>query len=385
MVAEWERFQGEDPEGLVGFLAACGKREAIAALGKGLRSRPLAVRLAVVSAFGPGGNWSISSTGPGGSIGPGEPGPLPAAVAEEVEKLLVESLDDTEEREGLSGSWEGKSFSDPRVCDIAGHVLSQRWKGKYESDLSAPLKARDRQRFQDMNVWRKEQKLPLLSLPQPRAIPPVPKEKIEPLLDALRQARPKAKIEETLNAIAELGLPALAPTHQLLTELPKDHPARAEVEGLAKWLSRIVAEVTVAEGPVKPDAELANLLKDAKGKPLTSQMLVEILHRVAWQRPSGSTGIRLRAIRDDDLTGVTLSVELLTTRSSRDGTQPGWGQSERVEVAGKHVLTGGSGFWSNDYAREPNAYQGFTKAADEALAAPPDHPFLISHTLVVKE
>src|SRR5438105_3532584 len=49
------------------------------------------------------------------------------------------TLDDTEQRKGMSGSWNGKEYRDPRICDFAGHVLNQLDGARFPFDLAAPM------------------------------------------------------------------------------------------------------------------------------------------------------------------------------------------------------------------------------------------------------
>jgi hypothetical protein len=68
----------------------------------------------------------------------------PAKVAAAVKGLLVAALDHTDEYVGMSGTWDGKEYADPRICDMAGHVLNQLYPKKYAFDLAAQPGARDR-------------------------------------------------------------------------------------------------------------------------------------------------------------------------------------------------------------------------------------------------
>lgn len=175
MIADWKRLKAvEAPHGyeshgirvLIGFLARCGKPEAIVALGQDLQKCPALLRFHVVNEFGdlsrsfmPVGpkGWWISKSGTTKEE--------KAAAFVEIEKLLVAVLEDTEQPMSMSVSWDGKTCDDPRICDLAGHALSQRWPDKYTFDLSGALKNRNRQRVQCMNVWRRAQNLRALELP----------------------------------------------------------------------------------------------------------------------------------------------------------------------------------------------------------------------------
>jgi hypothetical protein len=54
----------------------------------------------------------------------------------------------------MGGSWDDKSFNDPRMCDLAAHMLWKRWPHRYFFDLNADEKERERQRIECLNVWR---------------------------------------------------------------------------------------------------------------------------------------------------------------------------------------------------------------------------------------
>jgi len=120
---------------VIAFLAASGDVAAIEALGQGIERTPVDARLAVVRAFLPsgngGGSWSgraISLTGlPVGGV----PQQLSGAAGAAIERLLVAELDDTARRYDMKESWNGITWQDPRIADMAALVLSTRWPAKY--------------------------------------------------------------------------------------------------------------------------------------------------------------------------------------------------------------------------------------------------------------
>jgi hypothetical protein len=154
MIEEWHKNGKDEPYGLVSFLLCCGKEEAVQALAKDLRGRPVDSRLAVLRAIdSPGWDWDVDWK------------KLPVNVQQAIDAILVAELDDTEQRTGMSGAWHGKSFSNPRLCDISGLVLSLRWNLPDSFNLEGSLQTRDRQRIELMNLWRNKQRLPPLPLP----------------------------------------------------------------------------------------------------------------------------------------------------------------------------------------------------------------------------
>jgi len=316
MIDEWNgrnvKNTGVEPLDAVGsFLAGCGKLEAIEALEKGLDKRPIDARLAVVSAFGESGNMAVFSTGEGGELAPGKA----AAVRQRKElfdaavELLVKSLDDTEERTGMSGTWNGKSFSDPRICDIAGYVLNQLDPRRFPFDLAAQIEERDRSRAILRNVWRKEQGLPEVKL-ETRKIAAVPDEQLQPLLERLRKASaaegPAASAE-----IEKLGIGALAGIFKRLKSLPANDPQQAALDRLARRLASTIVEVQIADKSLKPDAALAAKLDKFKDKPLDEKALVETMTSLANGLARPVHGFQITIVRSGDGTGTTLRLDLL--------------------------------------------------------------------------
>jgi hypothetical protein len=408
MIAEW---QGERPEpkpepgvkrdeveepgaglsSIAEFLATCGKVEAIAALEKDLRKRPVGLRLAVVSAFGESGNrYNISKTS-GGSIQPGEK-PARENTKEGVaaiEHLLFGALDDTEERTGMSGSWNGKNYTDPRICDVAGHVLNQLAPDKYAFDLGAPLARRDRAIVELKNVRRKAHGLALLPVPVLKVIAPIPDEKLQPLIEKLLQT-PEAERPKASAKIEELGLGALPGIQKRLAGITKkDDPERAVLEKLAQRIACIIDEATLTENSVKPDVVVGKL-RNMKGRPFESGSFMELIRSLVKDLPEGVHALRFTVDRTGDGTGVALKVTLLDeTRakqlgrggsSSRDpktpkGVPSSWDHYEDVDAGGKG-LYGVIGICDHDHWLK-DKHTELADAITAACSVSPDKPFTI--------
>jgi hypothetical protein len=133
------------------FLASCNRVNAVQALAEDFKKRPVDIRLSIVEALSES-QWDD------------RPAESPA-VKGAVYKLLAEALTDTEQRKGMGGTWDGKRFSDPRICDFAAHILSRRWNNPNAFDLAGNLQLRNRQRIEMLNVWRAEHGEPALPLP----------------------------------------------------------------------------------------------------------------------------------------------------------------------------------------------------------------------------
>src|SRR5262249_10530581 len=151
--------------------------------------------------------------------------------------------DDSRERTGMSGTWNGKRFSNPRLCDITGHVLARRWKEPSLFDLSGSLHTRDRQRIELKNVWLKKHGKPPLPLPVKKEIKRLPNKEVQPLLRRLEAAKSEEDRRTAAHAILELGLPGLPAVLRESRILPNDHPAAVTVSTLANQMACIVDEV----------------------------------------------------------------------------------------------------------------------------------------------
>jgi hypothetical protein len=174
MIEEWRKFQPslanykpnanredltqvlyDKAGGLITFLAHSDSAAAIGALGDDLQKQPVEVRFAIVEVF-------LFSKGNYGGAGPGVDvqaymANLPAGEAgAAIERLLVSELDDSAKRVGLNGNIGDTSYKDPRVCDMAAFVLSERWPDKYHFHWVANAVECDAQIAQLRDRWRSE-------------------------------------------------------------------------------------------------------------------------------------------------------------------------------------------------------------------------------------
>jgi hypothetical protein len=234
---------------------------------------------------------------------------------EAIEKTLVTALEDTEERAGMSGSRNGKSFSDPRICDMAACLLSERWPQRYAFDFSASLKARDRQRRECANVWR---------------------------------------VAHGLSAV----------------QIPKSDTVRVGKDEATK-----VTHVEWSTEGAKPEPAFESLVSALKGRNLNQEDLVSLFTDFARRPPSGTSGLEFKAIKDEDLTGVQLILKLIP--GSPPTEEQGWSANERVTL-GRKSLHGSSGGGTLDAYSSKYQWEDFKEAIKQALAGPSDTPFEIS-------
>lgn len=404
MIAEWKKLVEASPaarkrwsnpenyehrdgvEQLILFLANSGQPASIRALDENLADFPVDYRLSIVAALGSSeGNFDASFSGIGlGMNFPDDPVPFTKEAEAAAEKLLISSLTDTAERWEMSGNWSGKSFDDPRVCDIAAHVLAMRQPDKYSFDLEANTRQRDRQRITMINVWRAEQGLTPLPLPEARKIERARPADVEPLLQRLIRAQSDPERQEVIHAIENLGLNALHAVRQRLEGGNSGDLGYASLETLADRLAVIVDEVTVLPTSFNLDEPLTATIDRLKGKPLTSDAIVDLLLATAEGPPEGTTGMRIAAEKYADDTGISVTITFTRDRIPQLGSQKGWDTSQRVTLS-KKSLFNSSGSASFEHAQSRGAYDEVASALDQAISAGPEVPFSLRVGLIQQE
>ena len=155
MINEWHRVKSKkqpiDSEGsLIEFLVTCNDVTTIEALHKGFDQHDVSIRLNIISNLGlRDGSLGASLQGTGLTFNiPDEPPVFQGAIADAVESLLVTGLYDLERRHKLKISWGDYEDENPRVCDFAGHVLNQRFGGKYQFNAKGTMEEKEKQRLQ---------------------------------------------------------------------------------------------------------------------------------------------------------------------------------------------------------------------------------------------
>lgn len=340
----------------------------------------------IISNFGSSNGsfgWTVFDSD--GSPNPrNEKEPASPEVREAIEDFLTKALRDTDVREGLSGTWNDKRYTDPRVCDIAGHVLNIRWPKKYEFDLTGSLFERDRKRIALLNIWRKEHELAPLPLPERKTIKRLPRYITDAKLKAIELAPTIRVRAQAIADYEKLGLPALAALRERLAELPDDHSAKKVMLELRTCMACIVNEITyVKEHSAKPDEGLQIRLEALRGKPLSVRAFVKMLIETATKLPPAAEGIKLTATRSGDGSGISIVVALPTERVFQAGTQKGWDNNVFVSVGREQTLNSLGGA-SSDYGVTLAAHRHLIQALDEALASPPDTEFLARVSFVLE-
>ena len=277
MIQKWKDAKTTDEIGsLAGFLANLDSPEAIEALGQNLAGHSIRDRMGIVNVVGESGTWAGDPSATNRS----------AATLEAVETLLVAELQDEGQVMGDGGIRMNKRYVDPRVCDFAGLFLNLHWPERYDFDLEASLKVRDKQRVECQNVWRRSHNLALISLPPS----------------------------------------------------PTNHVATNEATK--------VAEIEWETNTVKPSGAFTARIEPLKNCLLSATNVVNLLIGYASEPEQGTSGLIFQMRKDEDMTGVKLSFCLLpgTVRNPRDD----WEFTESATLGPKVIERRAGGIWATE-------------------------------------
>jgi hypothetical protein len=374
MIEEWHKAKSNEvPEDLINFLLWCGKVETVNVLAKDLSKRPVDVTLHVIEAIHScGWDWKDYEM------------KLPDAARQAIDAILVAELDDSRERTGMAGTWDDKSFSNPRLCDMTGHVLAKRLNEPTLFDLSGSLKTRDRQRIELKNLWLKKQGKPTLPIPEGKKIKRFPNKEVQPLLQRFETAKSEEDRQAAARPILQLGLPALPAVLRESRVVPSDHLASVALKALAAQMACIVDEVQFSKESVAPTDDFRARVKRLQGQPLTPDKVVDLLLTVTKALPPGVTGIRLSIDREGDDTGFTLAVTLTKKKAQQEGTQKGWSFFEMITVAGENTWST-SGGCSWEHGMTEDNWRSFGKQLQKTFALPPEQSIAIGVGIVQEE
>lgn len=376
MIREWNSVQGckanesaNDLECLISFLVTCGYPEAVAALNRQIRSCPIHVRMSVFSSFGGYGRNSVFSAS-SENIDPVE---ITLAgdrqYRENVERLLTNGLYDKQVRRGMSGTWDWKSFVDPRVCDVAAHVLSRLWPDVYDFDLDGTQKTREIQRIACINAWRQKKGLKALEPPEFVTITPIAKRKITASLQDVRASYNAESAKRALLPLERLGLPVLPYLTDLAAEISDNHPAYNAVINVLRRLSCRVTAVDASQLGRVGD-ELSAGLRAFKHKPLIAGAITQLLSLAARKMPVSVGGVELKFIRHDDLTGINASGMLIETAGIRTNDWSDWRVRLRI-IVNQEIFHDATETILLDDMDEENTWIGIQQTIVRALISEP--------------
>jgi hypothetical protein len=363
MLSEWRRVVDPVPgvESLIRFLYGSGDPAAIRAMAEAWYDRAGRTRYLVVVAL-----HDMDELFRGDTRASDE-------AMGAIEDLLVSALTDTAMEAPGSYFWNDVSFDDPRVCDMAGHLLSTRFGDRYPFDISAPLPERDRQRLGLVDLWREARGMPPLGPPEP-PVPPAPEEVTAPLI-----ARAVEGNGEARGALRDLGLRALPAVRSALAELPEAHAVRPALEALARELSLRVGRVEIdpRSRPIPPAVRVR--VEALEGCEITSAAIVAILREWASATPGPEIRFHLQAVRAGDGHGTIVSCSA-DPAPDADELEPASAELRKNVTAGSREIVGctGGGPLRGFFRLGPAGF------VDEALGTPHDTPILIRFGLRVR-
>lgn len=209
---------------------------------------------------------------------------------------------------------------DSDIADEAASFLHQLWPNRYRSDGASSLKVRERQRIEYQNVWR--QKHDLLPLPLP--IPPT-------------------------NHVA---------------------PSEAAKVTAIKWDVR----------SAKPSEAFTARVEAFRDKLLVATDFANFLANYASEPEAGAAGLVFNARKDEDFTGVTLSVCLLPGQPLKENESVH--VEEEVTLGATGLLGCGGGGDLGSFAHDNREWEWLVKAIAKAIAGPPETPFFIHVKMV---
>jgi hypothetical protein len=372
MMREWTEPGKSDPdefrsqEQLVKFLVACGGPEALRTLGKNLHEQPVNIRIEVIFALYRKRSFAHGSCTDSTPLS--ENSYESSEMADAIEELLVQTLNDTGENIGGGVYYlDDKRFRTPRVCDLAGHELAQRWPDRYEFDIEDSLAERNRKLVELQNIWRVARGL--VPLPHQPKIPRVPDSVINEVVDRIAQSSTEESQEAT-KELEALGLGALPAIRALLDDMEESDPVQPIITGLAARLANTVQQVLIDSNSVEPDQLLTEQIEALEGKPLTAEDIVDLLLSVTRNLSPGSTGMEIRADRVGDDTGITLSIRLIKAIPQTD---PGrhWGHTIYIIVGDEPVMMR-SGSGSYEHSQTDETYEWLVEPLSESLKSPPE-------------
>jgi hypothetical protein len=243
-----------------------------------------------------------------------------AATLAAIEESLVTALSDTDTGPGTSVFRNGRSYGDSRICDNAGVYLAERWPDRYQFDFSASYKVRERQRIQCINTWRAAHNQPVLPLPT-----------------------------ESTNHVSA---------------------AEAAKVTMVEW----------APDGVKPAEAFVAKIKALQDQLLTAAAFTTVVRDFEENPQPGTSGLELKALKDEDLTGVKIWVRLLPGTGT--GQPRGWSYQKHVTLGQRDLLANSS---SGPGTAKFNLLGDLATFAARAIAGPPETPFLIQVTLTANE
>ncbi|WP_395743060.1 hypothetical protein [Prosthecobacter sp.] len=319
ILREWSLFSTTAPydptngfDQMADLLIASGDSQAMSRLVDHWDDRPVSERFKIVEKLGESLGSPVSEHG----FSNPKRRPVSPEARDTAVALLAHALEDHEKRDGMSGSNGDFSFTNPLVCDFALWSLHRIDGKKYAFSPKAGRRQRDAERIAAANTWRQEHQKPLLQPPPP--------------------PRPRLTEKDALKIVEVQIEPANG-----FEEIPLIKQALA--------------------------------LRDSPFGPKTISAL---LIRFASEETPGIRGLRIEALREDDLTGVELHLRIEPGKYPAENG-PGWNTRHSGQIGAKFLSSSG-GSCSFSSASEAAAWDDFEEQLTQALKSPPATSFEFS-------
>jgi len=244
-----------------------------------------------------------------------------AEAREAAEQFLIHELEDTALSWGFSSDSDDPSEKDIRICDVALRALHQIAPSRFAFSEKAGRQQWDKERVTAANRWCPDRQTPPL------------------LFEDLH----RAKLKDS---------DALRVTHIRIS--PRDLPS---LQGLTQQIIAL------------------------HGQHVSTENLLSVVRAYAQNPPTGTGGLFLTAMRDHDLTGVTLEVNFVKMAESLPKNGSEWSMNSGVISDGKYICNFG---WSPAKSADVKGdviWKNFAETTPKALLSAPTTSFTLSLSL----
>lgn len=377
---------------LLAFLASSGSADAYRALAQGLGDQPVGRRFHVLSAFlraGTSSTFAVGSELHVGGAAEGGPSRLDAEARRALEDLLGARLGDDTDPMNVWMSVDGTEV-DTRLGHVAARALAALDPVAYPYDPTAPPEVRETQRRAAQARWRAARGLPPVPPTAPRPTPAVvAADVVGPAVDRYLASADDAARAAAGAALDALGLGALPHLLARRKALAADDPAAARLDEVAAGLASVVTEAVVAADSAPADDAFRASLDGPRGRKFDRGAFLRLVLGVTRGPVGGPAGLRLRVVRDGDLTGVRVVATLVKDPlHGGGGDEEGWSQ---WSYAGPDIRVDGdggrttAGAMAIEHGRKEDTWADEAQALEAALRSPPTEAVVVTFSVVREE
>ena len=309
------------------------------------------------------------------------------AYSKAVEAFLVDCLQLNKEVDGFGIDLYGtnrfgdQSLAGLRVCDFAGYVLTQHWPDSYACRLDGTEWDRDASRFAAINHWRQTNGMKPVKVPKPFVAVSIKNEITKPLVDKIFLNESGDASKKALAQLSQFGPGAIEAVKKLSQKIDGSHPFSYEVKQLLRDLPNTITVAQTGNELAAVKQSWLNRINALRGQTFSSEMLANLLADFTKERPCA--GVRIKAIRDGDGNGITVTVIWEQELARVDAPSQNWYTSTNVQL-GDESLENYVDFVGLEDAADVKNYQTLSKAVKKSLAKP-DQAMRVSVSLIINE